>query len=176
MIFIFYIIIAKGAFLIKTIFYISSYRQWVVRPVIEGLWSNNMQSKNIVIPKSLEGLLPRFKVILANYHPALHTLTNLPANVVPVPGLHIAESPSPSVAITSFIEHSKFGVIYIDLNTKIIGANNVNAILHIVQKFSDYSFIWNIGKNNKLQAKKPSNMLVGYELENSDVLGNFKIF
>ncbi|XP_037807216.1 UDP-glycosyltransferase UGT4 [Lucilia sericata] len=147
-----------------------AYRQWVVRPVIEGLWSNNVKNNNV--PKSLDELMPRFKVILANHHPALHTLTALAGNIIAVPGLHIQNKKSikPSPDLLEFIEISLTDLILIDLDLNQLGESNVLAIIKVIRKFPKYNFIWNTGESKKLLKNKPNNVFIANNLNNLEVM------
>ncbi|XP_023301143.2 UDP-glycosyltransferase UGT4 [Lucilia cuprina] len=151
------------------------YRQWVVRPVIEGLWSHNV--KNINIPKSLDVLMPRFKVILANHHPALHTLTALPGNIIAVPGLHIQNKNSIKLSpdLLEFIEISVSDVILIDLDLKQLAESNMLAIMEVIRKFPKYNFIWNTGNSKRVLRNKPNNVFMANNLNNLEVMEKAEI-
>ncbi|XP_065359993.1 UDP-glycosyltransferase UGT5 [Calliphora vicina] len=147
-----------------------AYSQWIVRPVIEGLWFHHVQ--NINVPKSLNEIMPRFKVILANHHPVLHTLTALPANIIPVPGLHIQNTSTPSLTtdLLKFVEISKSNIVLIDLDLKQLGEINVQTILESVRKFPKYNFIWNVKNSKKALKNKPHNLFMANSFENQELL------
>ncbi|KAM7357625.1 UDP-glycosyltransferase family 305 member A1 [Cochliomyia hominivorax] len=148
------------------------YRQWVVRPVIEGLWSHNRHVEHLKVPKSLNQLLPRFKLFLVNHHPILHTLTSLPANIIPVPGLHINNQKTPKLnsELVKYVDKAKKNLILIDLNANQLEKHHITIILEVIRKFPNHHFIWNNGKNKELIKNKPSNLFLQNNLDKQELM------
>ncbi|XP_073837599.1 UDP-glycosyltransferase family 305 member A1 [Musca autumnalis] len=151
------------------------YRKLLVKAVIEGIWSTNMQSKNIVTPKKFDELLPRFKALLVNYHPSLHSLQTLPNHIVPVPGLHIQATEPLSGEVLNFIENSKYEVILIDLEKNVLGSEYTQAVVDTIKEFPDNNFIW-INAKAKLTGKNGvKNLMQLNNVEAGQILAHDKV-
>lgn len=116
--------------------------------------------------------MPRFKVILANHHPILHTLTSLPANIIPVPGLHlkISQSSKLSTDLLKFLQKSKSNNILIDLELKQLSNNHIITLLDIIREFPKYNFIWKTRNTKGIENNKPSNLYLERHLEKQELL------
>ncbi|XP_005179264.1 UDP-glycosyltransferase UGT4 [Musca domestica] len=151
------------------------YRKLLVNPVIEGIWSTNMQSKSIVTPKKFDKLLPRFKAILANYHPSLHTLQSLPNYIVPVPGLHIQGPQKLNEDVLKFVESFKKEVILIDMEKNLLDSDHSQALLDVIKQFPNNGFVW-INAKGKVSGKNGGkNLLQLNNVEAGQILGHDKV-
>ncbi|XP_075164363.1 UDP-glycosyltransferase family 305 member A1 [Haematobia irritans] len=154
------------------------YRKWVVKPVIEGMWSSNMHAKNIFTPSDFQELLPRFKLILANYHPSLHSLKSLPVNVIPVPGLHIQSKGKITLSkeIKNFLDNTKSDIISIALDKDSIGSENIQKIMETIKSLPHTRFIWIGKKISKILGKNlPNNLILASEEESAQILAHTKV-
>lgn len=145
-----------------------------MNPVIEGIWSTNMQSKSIVTPKKFDKLLPRFKAILANYHPSLHTLQSLPNYIVPVPGLHIQEPQKLNEEVLKFMESFKKEAILIDLEKNLLDSEHSQALLDVIKQFPNNGFVWINAKGKVSGQNGGKNLLHLNNVEAGQILGGLR--
>ncbi|TMW52182.1 hypothetical protein DOY81_002741, partial [Sarcophaga bullata] len=147
------------------------YRRWVVQPVIEGLWSHSTHA-NSIVPKSLHQILPRFKVILVNHHPALHTLKALPSNIITVAGLHVDADISNQLdsSLMKFVEKFSSGSILIDLDMQQLHENQLQYIFQVMHKLPKYVFVWLTKENKRSLKDKPNNLILAHNLQNENIL------
>lgn len=140
--------------------------RWVKNPEINQIFKRAYPNC-----KTLEEIQQKTRLTLINGYPNLNSHASVPANTIPVGGLHLCEPESLTPDLQVIYARALKGVIYVDLGD-FLHEVLLKKLLETFAELPNYTFLWKINGNQVEEIELPANVFLRREVSLKEVFGD----